>query len=129
MECKSCGAQIADNAPQCPYCQAAVARHAGAGAAQSMPATAQNSLGGPAASAENKVKAGICGILLGAFGIHKFVLGYNQAGVIMLCITVLSCGYLGVFPAILGLIEGIIYLTKSDQDFVNTYVVAKKEWL
>ena len=29
---------------------------------------------------------------------------------------------------IIGLIEGIIYLTKSDADFIQTYQVGKKEW-
>lgn len=28
---------------------------------------------------------------------------------------------------ILGLVEGIMYLTKSDEEFVSTYVVNKKE--
>jgi TM2 domain-containing membrane protein YozV len=78
--------------------------------------------------AEKKIAAGICGILLGALGIHKFILGYNTAGIIMLCITVLSCTVLSIIPAIIGLIEGIIYLTKTDEDFVNTYVTNKKEW-
>jgi len=29
---------------------------------------------------------------------------------------------------IIGLIEGIIYLTKSDEDFYKTYQVEKKSW-
>lgn len=29
---------------------------------------------------------------------------------------------------IIGLIEGIIYLTKSDEDFYQAYAVEKKEW-
>ena len=29
------------------------------------------------AGAEKKVAAGVCGILLGCFGVHKFILGYN----------------------------------------------------
>src|ERR1017187_9093753 len=30
--------------------------------------------------ASNKIPAGICGILLGGFGVHKFILGYTGAG-------------------------------------------------
>ncbi len=30
--------------------------------------------------------------------------------------------------AIIGLVEGILYLTKSDKDFYKTYIVSKKEW-
>ena len=74
--------------------------------------------------AEKKIVAGILGILLGGLGIHKFYLGYTKEGIIQIVITVCTCG----FGSILGLIEGIIYLTKSDEDFVATYVNAKKGW-
>jgi TM2 domain-containing membrane protein YozV len=75
-----------------------------------------------------KVAAGICGILLGAFGIHKFILGFTSAGVTMLLISVLSCGIGAGVMHIFGIIEGIIYLTKSDADFYQTYVIEKKAW-
>jgi TM2 domain-containing membrane protein YozV len=78
--------------------------------------------------AEKKLPAGICGILLGCLGVHKFVLGYTKEGLIMLLVTVLTCGYGGAVMGIIGLIEGIIYLTKSDEDFVQTYVRNKKGW-
>ncbi|AUC78939.1 hypothetical protein CW736_05790 [Nonlabens sp. MB-3u-79] len=71
-----------------------------------------------------KILAGILGIFLGSFGIHKFILGYNKEGIIQLIISVLSCGTLGI----IGLIEGIIYLTKSDEEFYYTYQVNKKGW-
>jgi TM2 domain-containing membrane protein YozV len=76
------------------------------------------------AGAEKKIAAGICGILLGALGIHKFILGYTKEGVIQLIIGIVTCGIGGI----IGLIEGIIYLTKSDEDFVKTYVQNKKGW-
>lgn len=68
--------------------------------------------------------AGICGILLGGWGVHKFILGYTQEGIIQIVITIVTCG----IGAIVGLIEGIIYLTKSDEEFYNTYVANKKGW-
>jgi TM2 domain-containing membrane protein YozV len=74
--------------------------------------------------AEKKIVAGILGILLGGLGIHKFYLGYTKEGIIQIVITICTCG----FGSIIGLIEGIIYLTKSDEDFVATYVNAKKGW-
>ena len=80
------------------------------------------------AGAEKKIAAGICGILLGALGIHKFILGYTKEGVIMLLVTVLTLGFGGFIMGIIGLIEGIIYLTKTDADFVATYVSGKKGW-
>jgi TM2 domain-containing membrane protein YozV len=75
-----------------------------------------------------KMAAGICGILLGGFGVHKFILGYTVPGVIMLLITLLTCGFGGMISGVIGLVEGIIYLTKSDEDFYQTYMVGKKEW-
>ncbi len=80
------------------------------------------------AGADKKIAAGICGILIGALGIHKFLLGYTTAGVIMILVTVLTLGMGGFVMGIIGLIEGIIYLTKSDDEFVATYVTGKKPW-
>jgi TM2 domain-containing membrane protein YozV len=83
----------------------------------------------PKSSEESKrIIAGILGILMGPFGVHKFVLGYTNAGIIMLALTLISCFTLTPIIAIIGLIEGIIYLTKSDEEFVNMYQINKKEW-
>lgn len=78
--------------------------------------------------ASNKIAAGICGILLGTLGVHKFILGYTGAGLIMLLGSILTCGLAAVVFYVIGLIEGIIYLTKSDEEFVRTYVDGRKEW-
>ncbi len=78
--------------------------------------------------ASNKVAAGICGILLGALGIHKFILGYKNEGLIMLLTTIFTCGIAAVVWSVIGLVEGIIYLTKSDEEFYRTYVVGHKGW-
>lgn len=78
--------------------------------------------------ASNKLAAGICGILLGSLGIHKFVLGYTGAGLIMLLVTVLTCGVGAFVMHVIGLIEGIIYLCKPDEEFVRVYVDGRKEW-
>lgn len=75
------------------------------------------------AGAEKKIPAGILAILLGWLGIHKFYLGYTKEGVIQLILGLL-CGIGGI----IGIIEGIIYLTKSDEEFVNKYVTNKKGW-
>lgn len=77
---------------------------------------------------DKKVIAGVLGILLGAFGVHKFVLGYTVEGVIMLAVTVLTCGVGGAVMGIIGLVEGIIYLTKTDEEFEATYVQNKHGW-
>ena len=87
-------------------------------------------------SEKSKVAAGLLGIFLGGFGAHKFYLGYTQEAVIMLvaCILgiLLSFFVIGFFVvlgvSVVGLIEGIIYLTKSDADFQRIYVQGKKAW-
>ena len=81
-----------------------------------------------AARAGSKIPAGIFGILLGSLGIHKFILGYTGAGLIMLLVTILTCGVAGIVMHVIGLIEGIIYLCKSDEEFVRTYVDGRREW-
>ena len=84
-----------------------------------------------------KVLAGILAIFLGSLGIHKFVLGYQQEGIILLVASII--GYaticllgLGLLvltvTGIIGLIEGIIYLTKTDEEFYRTYQVGKRAW-
>jgi len=77
-----------------------------------------------AMGADKKITAGILGILVGGFGVHKFVLGYTTEGIITLVITLVTCGV----GHIIGLIEGIIYLTKSDEEFGRTYIQNKKGW-
>ncbi len=76
-----------------------------------------------------KITAGVLGIVLGALGIHKFMLGYNTEGLIMLLVTLLTCGFGGAVMGVIGLIEGIMYLTKSDEEFKATYIDSKKGWL
>ncbi|KVV13386.1 TM2 domain-containing protein [Flavobacterium sp. TMP13] len=71
-----------------------------------------------------KVVAGILAILLGGFGVHKFILGYTKEGIIQIVLTLVTCG----IASIMGLIEGIIYLTKSDEEFYQTYQVGRKGW-
>jgi len=78
--------------------------------------------------ASNKIPAGICGVLLGGLGVHKFILGYTGTGLMMLLISLLSCGALCPLISLIGLIEGIIYLTKTDDEFVRLYVDGRKEW-
>lgn len=70
----------------------------------------------------NRVVIGVLAILFGAFGAHRFMLGDVAGGIIRL---LLSCLCLG---GIVGIIEGIIYLTKTDEQFYQEYVVGKKAW-
>lgn len=81
--------------------------------------------------ADKKLAAGLCGILLGGLGVHKFILGYQNEGIIMVATYVVGlflCGIPSIVIHIVGIIEGVTYLTKSDEEFVQTYIVNKKPW-
>ncbi|MCZ0754300.1 TM2 domain-containing protein [Anoxybacillus sp. J5B_2022] len=67
------------------------------------------------ATLKSKVVAGVLAILLGGLGIHKFYLGKLGQGVLYLLFS-----WTGI-PSIIGLIEGILYLFKSDEEFNRQY--------
>jgi TM2 domain-containing membrane protein YozV len=105
MYCHSCGEAIKKEAEICPKC-----------------GVRQKGSSSPPKGDKSKVAAGILAILLGGIGVHKFYLGYTGIGVLYLCFF-----WTGV-PAILGIIEGIIYLTKTDDQFYDTYVKNQKKF-
>lgn len=86
----------------------------------------------PYASQKDHVAAGLLAIFLGAFGVHKFYLGYNTQGFIMLAISILA----GIFTIglaagviwVIAIIEGVLYLTKTQSEFERIYVYGKREW-
>ncbi|OFX22939.1 MAG: hypothetical protein A2V77_21140 [Anaeromyxobacter sp. RBG_16_69_14] len=94
--CHACAAVLDARAELCPKC----------GVRQSEPAP----VGG-----RNKTSAGIFALLLGGLGVHKFYLGKPVQGILYLlfCWTFI--------PSVIALIEGIVYLTKSDAEFRAKY--------
>ena len=83
--------------------------------------------------AKDHVAAGLLAIFLGMFGVHKFYLGYNNAGFIMLAVTVIG-GIVTLTVAslivwVIAIVEGFIYLLQSQTEFERTYVVSHREWL
>ena len=83
--------------------------------------------------AKDHVAAGLLAIFLGMFGVHKFYLGYNNAGFIMLAVTVIG-GIVTLTMAslivwVIAIVEGFIYLLQSQTEFERTYVVSHREWL
>ncbi|MBA2872776.1 TM2 domain-containing membrane protein YozV [Anoxybacillus calidus] len=64
---------------------------------------------------KNKVVAGVLAILLGGLGIHKFYLGKLGQGILYFIFA-----WTGI-PSIIGLIEGILYLVQSDEEFNQKY--------
>lgn len=144
MYCRNCGAGVADQAIACPSCgvpplvEHKFCWNCGAQTAGNQVMCTACGVGlasiqqpGPLAvvpGGKNKATAGILGILMGGLGIHKFYLGYSTAGLVMLLVTVLTLGFGALVMGPIGLIEGIIYLTKSDDEFYREYVVGERQW-
>lgn len=75
-----------------------------------------------------RITAGILAILLGSLGVHKFYLGFVGSGMILLLLSVFSLGILFPLTGAVGLIEGILYLVKTDRDFYDDYIVNRRSW-
>lgn len=86
----------------------------------------------PTVGEKDHVAAGLLAIFLGWLGVHKFYLGYNTSGFIMLGVSVLG-GIVTLSVAVwaiwvIAIVEGIFYLTKSQTEFEQMYVFNKREW-
>lgn len=95
--CSSCGAIIKKEAEICPKC----------GVRQKEAEVKKGN--------KDRITAGILAILLGSFGAHKFYLGETGLGILYLCFFWTS------IPGLVGLIEGILYLVKTDEEFNEKY--------
>lgn len=116
-KCPSCGASIDFNATECKYCGEVIAvQPPQAPQYQPPQAPPMYTPAGAPATNKNKTTAGLLAIFLGGLGVHKFYLGKIGMGILYL---VFCWTYI---PEILGVIEGIIYLTSSDEKFYNKYV-------
>ena len=67
-----------------------------------------------------KMVAGILGILLGGIAAHRFYLGDTKGGIIR---SVLCCSGFGA----ISIVEGVMYLMKTEEQFYQEYIVNKKE--
>lgn len=99
-KCNTCGRVIYAAAEICPYC----------GVRQQAVQISNAPIG-----KHNRTTAAWLAILLGGVGAHKFYLGKPLIGLLYL---VFVWAYV---PAIVGLIEGIMYLSMSDEKFVEKY--------
>ena len=65
----------------------------------------------PSWPVRSRIAAGLFAILMGGLGVHKFYLNKIGEGILMLLFS-----WTGI-PYLIGLIQGIIYLTQSDEEF------------
>lgn len=80
---------------------------------------------------KSKVAAALLAFFLGWLGVHKFYLNKPGAGIIMLLCGTVGWILIAIPPLVIGvisLVEFIIYLTKSDQQFYDDYVVGNRSW-
>ena len=73
---------------------------------------------------KDKATAAILAILLGWLGAHKFYLGHIGLGIVFVVGSILFLWWL---TALIGIAEGVIYLTKSDEEFQQIYVEERKQ--
>ena len=111
MLCRKCRTEVKEPAAVCPKCGGETGRDEAGGSVS-----------------DQKRAAGICAIMLGEFGVHKFLLGYTREGIIMLLVTVLTFGYGAVIVWPIAIIEGIIYLRKSDEEFERNHLKGRRRW-
>ena len=133
--------QAAPGQTQQGYAQQAPGSAQGEGAyAQQAPASAQGAYRQPPMqphyaaplSSRDHVAAGLLAIFLGGFGVHKFYLGYNTQGFIMLALSLVgglfTFGLVTGVVWIIAIIEGIVYLAKTQSEFEQLYVCGRHEW-
>lgn len=140
--CRNCGKPVSDSAETCPICGVSLKTYShkfcpfcGASTknVRVVCPKCKSYLPGSLARPKSRVLAGLFAIVLGAFGIHKFYLGYFTEGLIIIGIYLLLgrflLGYIGVAVHIFTIMEGVIYLSQSNEGFHDTYVRNKKKWL
>jgi ribosomal protein L37AE/L43A/TM2 domain-containing membrane protein YozV len=121
--CQECGALIRRRAAICPQC--GVAQPGYTDIAEKAATEWGENHEGP-----NRIGAGLLALLLGPLGVHKFIMGYTAEAVVTLAVSVVgACIYLGPLAMwVIGLAEGITYLSMSDRRFHETYVAGRRGW-
>jgi ribosomal protein L40E len=121
MFCRNCGNEVAVDAEYCQGCGRSPANGTGycqnCGEPTDAEAIVCVKCGARLTSAgegqKSKIVAGILGILVGGFGVHRFYLGFIGIGIVQIVVTLVTCGA----GSLWGFIEGILILTGNfDKD-------------
>ncbi|GGB17676.1 hypothetical protein GCM10011380_04010 [Sphingomonas metalli] len=73
----------------------------------------------PRTSDRNKYIAAVLALFLGPLGIHRFYLGRNGSGVLMLLLSVTIIGL--IVTGLWSFIDAVRYLIMSDREFAHRY--------
>lgn len=127
IACLGCGCAPGNGSKFCPNCGAET--QAGQIVCVKCGVALQNAEGASATAGDkSRVTAALLGIFLGGIGAHQFYLGHSTSGLIRIAIGIVGLCIMLPAASVIGLIEGIIYLTKSDEEFQRVYVAGGKEW-
>ncbi len=113
MYCRNCGRELAEQAVFCPGCGAAPAtgnkfcQNCGQPTDPAAEVCIKCGVRLVSGGEKSKLAAGLLGIFVGGFGVHRFYLGYIGIGVAQIFVTLLTFG----IGALWGFIEGILILT------------------
>ncbi|MBW6454551.1 MAG: NINE protein [Trueperaceae bacterium] len=109
--CHSCGVPVNDEQIVCVKCGVSLARRG----------TGAEPLRSLYEQPKNRMTAGLLSLLLGGIGAHKFYLGSWGWGLVYL---VFVWTYI---PVIVGVVEGIILLSMSDEQFHERYPASTQQ--
>ena len=140
MFCRNCGKEVSQNAVACMNCGCAptigdkFCPNCGQAINKGQVVcikcgTALNQAQQTTQGTKSRTTAALLAFFLGAFGAHEFYLGNMASAGIRLGVTLIGGMIgLGFIMCIIGIIEAIMYWTKSDEQFYATYVIGKKQW-
>jgi TM2 domain-containing membrane protein YozV len=84
---------------------------------------------------KDKTAAGLLALFLGGLGIHKFYLGHFFTGLFILAFNTAGLLVTWIFGFVpnyvlwfITIIEGIVYLTRSDEEFNRINAVENRTW-
>lgn len=84
---------------------------------------------------KNKIMAGVLAILFGWLGAHKFYLGYIGPGLVFLLTNTVGLVLTSLFLFIpnfilfvIAIIEGVLYLASTDEEFERNHITGRKPW-
>lgn len=126
-QCSECGKQFSTidkvNRVKCPYC----------GVEHNVSYAEQQQFSGQTASSFDNVfsdgptgrsrgVAAILALFFGALGLHYFYIGKTNAGILFLAASFLTCGVLAIVAQVVSFIQGILFLTSTQEEFERKWV-------